>query len=300
MNGLQWWILAGVLVMGGLASLVWWLVPAQPDLGAVLDRLTPTAGPRRTSSPFSPDGLDGTRRVGLWASQHLPAGWMRVPEQDLAILGKARHELVGEKVLMAGIGLVAGPLLSALFVVAFGLPAGVPVAASLGAAAGLWFVPDGEVKKRAKAARAEFTQAVAVYTDLLALERRAGGSGTRQAMENAARVAASWPFRRIGHALARSSLSEQQPWDALHDLSRELDVAALDDVADIMRMSGEQGARVYESLRARSSAMRSAMLSAEHTKADELARRMALPSTATGLIFAAIAAAPGIMRLLAG
>ena len=77
-------------------------------------------------------------------------------------------------------------------------------------------------------------------------------------------------------------------------------MAALDDVADIMRMSGEQGARVYESLRARSSAMRSAMLSAEHTKADELARRMALPSTACGLIFAAIAAAPGIMRLLAG
>ncbi len=300
MNGLQWWILAGVLVMGGVASLVWWLVPAQPDLAAVLDRLTPTAGPRRRSSPFNPDGVDGTRRVGLWAAQHLPAGWVRVPEQDLAILGKARHELVGEKVLMAGIGLVAGPLLSALFVIAFGLPAGVPVAASLAAAAGLWFVPDGEVRKRAKAARAEFTQAVAVYTDLLALERRAGGSGTRQAMENAARVAASWPFRRIGHALARSSLSEQQPWDALHDLSRELDVAALDDVADIMRMSGEQGARVYESLRARSSAMRSAMLSAEHTKADELARRMALPSTACGLIFAAIAAAPGIMRLLAG
>ena len=300
MTGLQWWILAGVLVMGGVAAMVWWLAPAQPDLAAVLDRLTPSAGRRRTSATIRMEGLDGPQRMGLWASQHLSDAWLRVSEQDLAILGKPRHELVGEKVLMAGIGLVAGPLLSALFVIAFGLPSGVPVAASVGAAALLWFLPDGEVKKKAKEARDEFTQAVAVYTDLLALERRAGGSGTRQAMENAAKVAASWPFRRIDHALARSALAEQHPWDALHELSRELDVPALDDVADIMRMSGEQGARVYESLRARSSAMRSAMLSAEHTKADKLARRMDLPSTATGLIFAAIAVAPGIMRLLAG
>ncbi len=298
MNLLQLWILAGVMVAGGVALAVWWLVPAQPDLASALGRLSP-ATPRPTELP-SLGSEDGRARLGRRASGYLPPGWLRTPTKDLAILGRSSSSLVGEKVLLAGIGLVAGPVLAFLFVVAFDLPLVIPPAASVAAAAALWFVPDGEVKKRARMAREEFTRAVAVYTDWVALERRAGGSGPRQAMENAARVGMSWPFRRISDALARSRLAGVPPWDGLRDLSTEIDVPALDDLADIMRMSGEEGARVYDALRARASTMRAAMLSAEHTRADEVARRMLFPSTATGLVFAVIAIAPSVMRLFAG
>jgi Flp pilus assembly protein TadB len=300
MMSLQMWMLAGAVAMGGVAALVWRLVPAQPDLGDVVRLLSPSKHAARTATAETVSGLEASDRLGLWAMQHLPSRWLGRPDKDLAILGKTSYSYVGEKVLLFGVGLVAGPVLSALFVYAFNLPLAVPVAATIAAAIGLWFVPNGEVKKRAREARLEFSRAICTYVDLVALERRAGGSGTRQALENAAQVGGSWPFRRIADALTRSRFSGVPPWDALHGLADELGLPDLDDLADIMRLSGEEGAQVYESLRARSTALRHSLLSAEHTRANEVAQRMLLPSTATGLIFAVIVITPSIMRLLAG
>ena len=70
------------------------------------------------------------------------------------------------------------------------------------------------------------------------------------------------PFRRISEALARSRFSGQQPWDALHDLANQLAVPDLDDLADIMRLCGEEGAQVYDALRAKAEASRNALLAA--------------------------------------
>jgi hypothetical protein len=42
------------------------------------------------------------------------------------------------------------------------------------------------------------------------------------------------------------------------------------DLADIMRLSGQEGAQVYSNLRARSAGMRAAMLNAELAKANEI------------------------------
>ena len=79
-------------------------------------------------------------------------------------------------------------------------------------------------------------------------------------MEAAATIGDSWVFTRLSEELARTRWSGLTPWEALRSLADELGLPELDDLADIMRLSGEEGAQVYASLRARSAAMRTAML----------------------------------------
>ena len=67
-----------------------------------------------------------------------------------------------------------------------------------------------------------------------------------------------------------------------------------------MRLSGEEGAQVYANLRARSAAMRSAMLNAEKANANEVGERMSIPMSLLGVIFLAILVAPALLRVIGG
>lgn len=300
MNALQWWVLAGLMVGGGLAGMVWYLAPARPDLAAAFARLAPTPSVRR------PEQTDTSRpelsdRLGLWAMRHLPSRlWASTPEQDLALLGRTVHRLYGEKLLYASLVATAVPLLAWLFAFTFTVPlAGIAIAALVGAGVG-WVLPNNNLAEVAKQARLEFNRALGSYVDLVALERNAGGSGTRQALENAAELGDSWPFQRIRDELARSRFSGEAPWDAIHSLADELGLPALDDVADIMRLAGAEGSQVYDTLRARSTALRSALLLAEQAKANALSERMTIPTTLMALVFCAVLVAPAVIRLAAG
>ena len=62
----------------------------------------------------------------------------------------------------------------------------------------------------------------------------------------------------------------------------------LDDLADIMQQSGQDGAQIYSNLRARAAAIRSAMLSAELGKANAISERMYIPASLLGIVFMAI------------
>jgi hypothetical protein len=300
MNALQMWMLAGVLVMGGVASLVWWLAPAQPDLGDVLERLSPAA-PARQRQVVDVQATELSDKAGLWAMKHLPAAvWAKTPTKDLALLGKPVHVFYGEKVLFGGLAVVAVPLLAGLFSMTFAIPLYIPTAVTIAAAGLAWFLPHQNVADAAKEARVEFGRALGSYVDLVALERNAGGSGTRQALENAAEVGDSWQFRRIADELARSRFAGVAPWDALHELADELSLPDLDDLADIMRLSGEEGTQVYDTLRARSSALRTAMLTNEQARANAIGERMTMPTAAMAMVFVAILLTPAVLRLMAG
>ena len=97
--------------------------------------------------------------------------------------------------------------------------------------------------------------------------------------------------------LARTRWSGLPPWDALHALADELGLPELDDLADIMRLSGEEGAQVYTNLRARSAAMRTAMLNDEMAKANAVGERMSIPGCLLGVIFMALLVAPALLRM---
>jgi len=177
------------------------------------------------------------------------------------------------------------------------LPIALPAVSALVLAAVLFVVPDLDVARKAVAAREEFARATSAYLDLTALER-AAGAGATQSLEQAATVGDSWVFVRLREQLVRARLSGRPPWDGLHELSHELGLPELTDLADIMRLSGEEGAAVADTLRARSRGLRAALLTREQTRANEESERMVIPVALLGLIFLVILGAPAIVRIL--
>lgn len=294
---LQLALFSGALIGLGVALLILRFAPAQPDLSAAIDNLAPErALARSDTTPAPASTLD---RIGLWVMRTLPVtSWGRIPTKELAILRIPAHRFYGEKALYAVIGLLLPAAASALVsVIGLHLPIFIPVAGSLLIAAALSFLPDYNVRSDAAAARIEFSRALGAYVDLVALERNAG-SGSRQAMEIAATVGDSWVFKRIGEELARSRWSGVAPWDSLTSLSDELGLPELAEVSDIMRLSGEEGAAVYKTLRARSASMRAAMMNAELAKANATGERMSMPVASLSIVFLIILAVPAVLRVL--
>ena len=301
-------VVTGATAGLGLTLIVRELLPRQPQLAAALDRLAP---PRLTSTlpaaaplegPGGPDGPPASSletRVGLRAQRYL-AGTplVPVPSRELLLLRLPVAAFVGQKVLLALLGL-AFPVLFTIVAAAMGyrLPFAVPVLGSLVLGVLMFVLPDLDVRRKAARAREEFARATSAYIDLTALER-AAGAGATQALEQAATVGDSWVFIRLREQLVRARLAGVPPWNGLHDLATELGLPELSDLADIMRLSGEQGAAVAETLRARSRGLRVALLNKEQTRANTDSERMVIPVALLGLTFLVILGAPAIVRIL--
>jgi Flp pilus assembly protein TadB len=289
---------AGGLIGFGVAMGVIWFTPAVPDLADTLKRLSDSPAYQRGATVGAAAGRE---RLGVWAMRTLPAGlWIRTPSRELALLRIPLARFYGDKLVFAALGFVI-PILLAGFLSLLGLPLPypVPVLGCLALAAVMFFIPNYNAIDDAKKARLEFTRALGAYIELVALERT-NGAGVRQAMESAAEVGDSWVFTRLSEELTRSRWSGLPPWDALHTLATELGLPDLDDFADIMRLSGEEGAATYATLRARSAAMRTAMLNDELTEANAIGERMSIPGSLLGVIFMAILLAPSLLRMIPG
>ena len=293
------WIaaIAGALVAAGLVGLLWYLVPARPDVVTGVDRLLTPARPHQIAEiPTT-----SAERVGNWTLRHLPPElWRMAPLRDLEVLRRSASGFYGEKTLNALVGLVAVPVL--VWVLSFAglqVPIPVPVGATLAIAAGLWFLPDLDVRHRAGEARAEFGRALGAYIELVAMERQSG-SGARQALEIAATVGDSWVFTRISQELARSGWAGQTPWEALHNLGDQLGLPALGDLSDIMRLGGEEGAQVVTTLRARAAAIRTQMRTDAVAHANNTAERLILPGMVMAAVFTVILVAPGLAVMFVG
>jgi hypothetical protein len=212
-----------------------------------------------------------------------PVEWFVLTKAGLALIGLVfPHLLVS---LMAALGL--------------SLPLVVPTVASLGLDAALFLAPDLDIKTRAAAARREFRRAVCAYLDLVALER-AGDAGVSESMERAAAIGHGRAFTRIHDALLRARLDGAPPWAGLRDLADELDVPELGDVADIMRLSGEDGAAVYDTLRARAQGLRTTILTEHEARANADSEKMVAPVALLGIVFIALLGYPAFARIVYG
>ncbi|PKQ22424.1 MAG: hypothetical protein CVT65_13365 [Actinobacteria bacterium HGW-Actinobacteria-5] len=298
-GALQLWVLAGAMVGGGIALLVWWLQPAQPDLAQVLARLAPGSAPAPVEDNAGPQGWRD--RLGMWAMAHLPGSWWRaVPERDLQLLGLPLRSYYGEKVSAVLVVLVGIPLVGGLYSARVGLPWAVPALATLMIAAVAWLLPDRRIARTAAKARTEFRRALSAYIDLIALGRAAGGIGTRQAMETSAGLGRSWPFERISQVVVRSRYSGVPPWDALADMATQQGLPDLDDLADTLRLAGEEGAQVFTTLRARSSALRNAITTTDRAEINAKSDSLMLPTLVMVAAFIGVVVMAAVFRLLAG
>ncbi|MFI9272690.1 hypothetical protein ACIGXM_18495 [Kitasatospora sp. NPDC052896] len=288
-----WAVLAGATAAGGLAVLISELRPAPPDLGQALERLHRAPNPRRTAA---------TTVRASWYDQlgarALAVVGARVPQQELALVGRTPARFMAHKLLFALIGLVLPGYLSAMAAVGgVALPVAVPMLAGLGMAAGGWLLPDAIVQSEAKEARVEYLHGIAAYLELVALER-ASDHGPAEAMRRAAAIGRGAVLRRIRDALERAATDRLPPWDGLDTLAEELGLTPLQDVADIMRISGTDGAAVYDTLRARAKGLRDELLADELAKAGTDSERMVAPGAALTLLMTVLIVYPALYQML--
>ncbi|MCX4745241.1 hypothetical protein OG455_06845 [Kitasatospora sp. NBC_01287] len=288
-----WAVLAGCVAAAGLALLIAELRPAPPDLGQALDRLHRTPAERQADEAAS-----GARWYDRLGDRSLTLAGSRVPIQSLALIGRTPARFMAHKLLFALIGLVLPGYLSAMAVLTgFALPVALPALLGLALAAGGWVLPDAIVQSEAKEARTEYLHGIAAYLELVALERVAD-HGPAEAMRRAAAVGRGTVFRRIRDALERAATDRLPPWDGLDALAAELGLTALQDVADIMRLSGTDGAAVYDTLRARAKGLRDELLATELAEAGATSEQMVAPGAALTLLMTVMIVYPALYQML--
>lgn len=285
-------VICGCVAGAGVALLVREMVPAAPKLGPALRRLNP---PPARPGIGSPSGSASQTVWGGWLVDRVPG---RLPRTDLLLIQQTPEQFLVTKVALALAGLLLPVLVVAGWaLMGLGVPLFIPGVFGVLAAAALWFVPDWHVRDQAAKARSEFAHAAAAYLELVAL-RMASNVGAAQALEDAVRVGRGWAFTRIQEALLRARTDKSSPWDALDELGGQLQLPILADVADIMRLSSNDGAAVYDTLRARAKSLRTELLAAQATEANTDSEKMSAPGALLAAIVMFGIAFPAVLNMV--
>jgi Flp pilus assembly protein TadB len=277
----------------GLTVIVAALLPTQPSLSGAIERMGASSVP-------TDEGVQATmqdRVTGATIRRLHGTSLLKTPTADLNLIGMSVNRWVWQKILLAALGLVL-PITIGLITSVLGLaPIYIPALLGLPLAFGAWFLPDIIVRDQAKDARLEFTRAVAVYYELIGSERARGASPS-EALESAASVGKAWPFVRIRTVLTEARYSLMASWDALERLSTEIQVPELGDIARVIRISGEEGGSIYETLRARGQSLRDRLLNEEKKGSKSTTNGMIVLMALTGVLFLLILGTPALLDAL--
>jgi tight adherence protein C len=273
---------AGAFVGLGLFLLAVHLIPAPPALGPALHRLHPVGGSSALAAPATQ----------TWIRRHL-----RVPHSDLRLLGRTSDQYFLTLGLSALFGLLA-PVLFGVVIAIFDLsvPLVVPFGGSLAAGVLAALSAHQEVITKAKAARAEFARAMCTFLDLAAHQVLAG-HGPVESLNRAASISHGWVFRRIREALLSAELQLRPPWEDLKALGVDIQVIELDDLADIMRTAGTEGANVYGTLRARADSLRDQLRTQALAEAEVRTSKLDIPAGMLVFVLVALLGFPFLARL---
>lgn len=282
-------ILAGMVTGGGLYLLIRAAVPTNPQLAGALDRLSPDQSARRDATPVAPPSRrDVKERVGAVLDRRLSGrAEFTPPLKDLAVLNRTTRSYWGEKWSGAAVGFFGPIALQAINLIYPVIPIAIPAVVSIGLGTYFWFYPDITIKKEATQARREVVRAAISYCQQVAIQRRAR-AGATTALRQAAELSDGWMFVRIREELQRAQITGIPAWDGLDQLAERTGTPELAEVGDIMRLAGDSGAAVYDTLLARSKALNDALLAAEHRESLDRAESINGP---VGLL-------PGILVLV--
>ena len=232
----------------------------------------PAAAPARTAA-------DRQGRIGAWVSAELAKRGIRYTSlrHDLALTGQSFETLMGRKVVASVGGFLVGlvALATLQYVAGVGLPTGAPLAVAVIAAVALFVAPDIDVRKEAKKRRAEFTEQLSIFLDLVSL-KMAGHAAAAAALPEAAQRGGGWPMMLIRDTLFRARLSGQDEWDALGQLGERIAVPDLRELGALVKLVADDGAQVRTTLTARAASMRRARLADEEGNAEERNQSMRL------------------------
>lgn len=291
-------LLAGALVGTGAILAVAGVIPTAPNLHAALARLDAHATPVPLQADEGGSRWSAARR--RWLPQLVESLGLRRFAADLRMVDQTPEDLAARKVGYGLLGIAFPALLTGAAAAAGVSPSlAITLAFALLLGGALFMVPDFDLRRRATTARADLRRATCVYLELVALER-AADAGTTEALDRAASIGTAREFERIRDALLRAQLRGQRSWQGLTDLADSTAVPELGDLADIMRLSGHDGAAVYATLRARAASLRTQLLTATTAKANAASEHMIVPVALLGVAFMALIAYPAFARIMFG
>jgi len=174
----------------------------------------------------------------------------------------------------------------------------VTVAMFVGATVG-FVAPDAAVRRAASRRRRHIVHAMSSFLDLTTV-LLAGGAGLETALTAAARAGGGEAFGLLRGALARARDAGRPPWAELRVLGRRLGVDPLVELADSLDLAGTHGARIRESLVARSEAMRARIADDVEAAAHAATERMGIPMVLVFVGFLALIVYPALSQVVGG
>ena len=291
------WLLVrpGATIALGLCLVVAAFRPRHAGLADALGALArDTPVPQGASAPEEP----GWGRLGAWWLRGRTVMAAPELERNLRLRGRTLAVHHTHKLLGAAVGLLAPFLLALVLWLAFGEVSPLPLVAGLVLAVVGWLMPDMLLRGASAEATEDATEALLTFFDLVTLERLANQSGT-QALHAAASLSDVPVFASIRAALERARLQQRAPYGDLKELGRDLELSALRDLADVMKLD-ESGASLSTALRARVRELRDGHLSAMKMTANELSERMTTWMVVPTLVFGLFFLIPPLLTLVTG
>ena len=288
-------LLGGVLLLGGLVTVVAALVPAPPGLQPALDHLGGDQSPADRHRIDTPAGST-SERLGALVYRRSPVPLTPRQRQLLRLQDKPIAEFYADKIVMSVVGAILPALVGFGWGWMTGRPSWWPAGFALNGLVLGFFVPDLLLRRSGKASQSRAVESLLVFIDLVTLERLANASAT-EALQSAAALSDVPLFVQIRTALERARLEQQSPYGELRRLADELELPELKDVADIMQLD-ESGAALSGTLRARVKELRNAHLTREQIAAGAAAEGMTIYMTIPALIFGMIFLGAAMLTLL--
>ena len=286
----QWVAIAsGVLLAAGLWALAGYFVPAHPRLG---DAFKLMDGRVRAPRPAA----TGADRIGAWARTRLPGGVDDRVARQLQLRAIGIDRFYTYKVIAAVTGLALPSLIGVILLLTTGVSIALPLLVGLLLALVGYFVPDIVIGRGSVATAADATEALLTFVDLVTLERLANSSAT-QSLHAAANISDQAVFVAIRDSLQRARLQQRAPFTELKRLGDELELPALSDIADVMKLD-DSGASLSDALRARVKELRDAHLTQAKIDAAAVSERMTFLMVIPSLIFGLLFLVPPLLRLL--
>lgn len=286
--------LAGAFVGVSLTIALSTLLPQHPNLAAALRNLQPDdllIAPTREPDHSPTRGWRNTLGHHVHAHTGHLRGLCLANDVDLRVLDIPTSDHYATKALWAGTGLLA----TSATTTALGIGITIPFVVGLIVAAVCWFLPDLRIRRQAHTYREDFAYAAVSYLRLVAINRQAS-IGITAAMELAAQTSDAWMWVRIREELTLARWRGVTPWDALAQLSQQIDVPELREVADIVRLT-ESGANVTANLMSRAASLRDRLLTKETTAANEATQAMQIPLAGLAGVFLMALLLPAVLRL---
>lgn len=286
-------VLPGMLLGFGAVLLGLAFRPRHPHLADALSVLSDRS-PAATAEPVEP--VQGVERLGGWWVRSRRVVASPELERRLRLRGRTLTAHYTRKVVAGLVGFIA-PLVAGLAGWLL-LGAGLPIPAIVGVVAAVvgFYVPDLLLRGRGEVATQDATEALLTFFDLVTLERLANQSGT-QSLHAAAALSDAPVFTAIRGTLDRARLQQRAPHADLLALGRELELPALTDLADVMRLD-ESGAALSSALRARVRELRDAHLTSMKVAASDVSERMTLWMVIPSLVFGLFFLVPPLLTLV--